>query len=244
MEKSIPSKQEVDFLLQEEFTDALFGLLADKALDRETRSFIEEEGKPPAESEMMRFSKLLDRSYTQYRRKKFFTVAYRVASRASMVIVAAFLILGVTVMNVSAIREPLMDWVFRYYSDHTEITFPDAEPAGLPEISFGYLPEGFTEVSIMENSTSKEYIVHSKEEYIRLSVHQLTGKMYIDTEGAIVRYENIGNGQIAMIMAKDYLDGSHIERITWHDNNLFYYIYSNTITEPELLKIIEEIIVK
>lgn len=249
MEKSMPTKQEVDLSLQERFTDALFCLLADKALDRETRSFMGEEAEPPTESEIRAFAKLLDRSYTRYCRRKFITTTGRILSKASMFIVAAFLVVSVAVVNVSAIREPLLDWVFRYYADHTEITFPDVEETiKLPkDVSFGYLPEGFTEIDVKNTSQGKEYMVYSEstqEKYIRFSICQLVGNMNIDTEDTTVRYKNIGDGQIVMITEKDYIDGNRVINIVWYDENLIYVLFSNAVSEEELFMIMESIKVK
>ena len=248
MEKSMPTKQETDRELREEFTDALFCLLAGKALDRETRHFMEET-EPPTETEVKAFSGTLDRLYTRYSRQKFFKTAYNVLSKVSVVIVVVICAFSVTVINVAAIREPLLDWVFQHRATDTIISFPDAEgKAELPEeVSFEYLPDGFTEISVKGNNKARGYTVNpkgTKEQYISFSMHQLTGRIYIDTEDAIVSYKDMGNGQIAMVIVKDYLDGNHVEGITWHDNNLLYILDSNAVSEEELFRVMESIKVK
>ncbi len=246
MEKRIPSKQETDLRLQEGLTDALFGLLADKALDRETRCFMEEKGEPPEESEIRAFSKLLDRSYTRYSRRRFLQKGYQILSKVSMVIVVAAVAVSVTVMNVAAIREPLMQWVFQYYTDHTEITFPGAEFHGLPEITFGYIPDGFTEVTEKGSSTGHSWRFTpegTKEEYIRFAVDSLTGVMNIDTEDAEVRYETAKDGTVLMIIQKWY-DDKYYTSFMWHDEDALYDLGSYCVSEEELYKIYEGLSIK
>lgn len=246
MEKRIPSKQETDLMLQEEFTDALFGLLADKALDRETRKFMAEKAEPPEELEIKTFSKFLDRSYTRYSRRKFLKRGYEVLSKVSVVIVVAIFAFSVAVLNVAAMREPLMHWVFQYYSDHTEISFPNAEFYGLPEITFGYIPDGFTELTEKGNSTGHSWRFTpegNKEEYIHLAVDSLTGAMNVDTENAEVRYEMAKDGTILMITQKWY-DDKFYTSFLWYDEYALYDLGSYSVGEEELYKIYEGLFIK
>ena len=244
MEKSILTKQEADRELREEFTDALFCLLAGKALDRETRHFMEET-EPPTETELKAFSGILDRLYTRYSRQKFFKTAYNVLSKVSVVIVAVICVFSVTVINVAAIREPLLDWVFRYYADRTQFSFPGAEGISeIPQISFGYLPEGFTPSYIQSSENGAIYeLGNSEGKLITLVEHQLTTVSNIDTENADVRYQVVED-YVCMIIRKDYEEENKMISVIWHDNTVMYNLSSNAVNEDELLEIVKGIMVK
>jgi len=154
-------------------------------------------------------------------------------------IVAVFLI-AVTItfaglMTVEAVRQKVIEFVVHVYHELTQYEYSsDKETAALPEIHFGYLPEGMEVVldKIPLDHFRSLHCENGSGQYLDLEIDAISqdkvGTQILDTEGSQVS-SCIVQGCEATVVSKD---GTHI--IIWADGNALYTIQSNlSLSEVE-----------
>lgn len=169
----------------------------------------------------------------------------RVILYTKRTVAAAMIVLTVSfagLMTVEAHREKVVEFVTHVFHELTDYRFvkesPDTGEVVLPDLTFGYVPEGFalTEDS-METATRRHFSYENTSgEFFRLTQQRITAdgdyRTILDTEGAQT-YPVTVNGNEGVFNTKNGYSS-----ILWSDGPVVYHL-RGTI-EPEELRAIAE----
>lgn len=156
-------------------------------------------------------------------------------------IVAVFLI-AVTItfaglMTVEAVRQKVIEFVVHIYHEMTRYDYTsDTETTELPEVQFGYLPEGMNLVTDeMETDTVRNLqFENTSGQYLDLmaiaTTNDGTDTQIINTEDAQMTIWTIRGAEMTVVSK----NGTNI--ILWVDENIHYTIQSDlSLTELKLI---------
>ncbi len=131
-------------------------------------------------------------------------------------------------MTVEAFREKVIEVVVHIYHELTLFEYSsDKIAASLPEIQFGYLPEG---LELVSDETSFDSVRHihcenSSGEYIDLDIDGISKNTalswVVDTEDAEVMTRILNGTEVTFISKKDR------QIAVWTDQNISYVLQSN-----------------
>lgn len=224
-----------------EITDELLYAHAGAARDLWLSTLPKDEDLPPFVPSA-RFERKMKRLLAQQRRSPGTNRALLYVRRTA---VAAMIVLTVSfagLMTVEAHREKVVEFVTHVFHELTDYRFvkeaPDTGEVVLPDLTFGYVPEGFelTEDS-METATRRHFSYENTSgEFFRLTQQGITAegdyRTILDTEDAQT-YPITVNGNEGVFNTK-----SGYSSILWSDGPVVYHL-RGTI-EPEELKAIAE----
>ena len=194
-----------------------------KSFERKIRKLIKQQRRTPRTNKILRYMK---------------------QTAAAVLVIAIFTFGGL--MTVEAYREKVLDIVIQVFEEFTEYRFSsndseqaDTEQLELPEIQFGYIPEGMQETENSTNPTGSLQITYEDDQnyFFEFSVMQIVNgdyDMILDTENSDY-YEGTINGCEAYFNTKNG-DSS----IMWIDENIVYDLYGN-IDMSELKAVAENI---
>lgn len=194
-----------------------------KSFERKMRKLIKQQRRTPRTNQILRYLK---------------------HTAAAVLVIAVFTFGGL--MTVEAYREKVIEIVIQVFEEFTQYRFSssdseqaDREPLELPEIQFGYIPEGMQETENSTNPTGRLQITYEDNQnyFFEFSVMQIVNgdyDMILDTENSDY-YEGTINGCEAYFNTKNG-DSS----IMWIDENIVYDLYGN-IDMSELKAVAENI---
>lgn len=174
------------------------------------------------------FQRKMSRLLRQQRRS---LQANRILHNMKRIVAAVLIVVTVTfagLMTVEAIRENVIEVVVHIYHELTQYDYSsDAEAAALPEIQFGYLPEGMELVSDEASFDSVRYI-HCENRsgkcmdlYIDAVTQSTAMSWIVDTEDAQVVTRILNGIEVTFISKKDR------QIAMWTNQNISYVIQSN-----------------
>ena len=225
-----------------EITDELLYAHAAAARDLWLSTLPRDEDLPPFVPSA-RFERKMKRLLAQQRRSP---QANRTLLYAKRTAVAAMAVLAVSfggLMTVEAHREKVVEFVTHVFRELTDYRFvkesPDTGEVVLPDVTFGYVPEGFelTEARLVNGGRRRhfEYKIASGELF-RLSQQGITAdgdyRTILDTEDAET-YPVTVNGNEGVFNTKN-----GYSTVLWSDGPVVYHL-RGTI-EPEELRAIAE----
>lgn len=194
-----------------------------KSFERKIRKLIKQQRRTPRTNKILRYMK---------------------QTAAAVLVIAIFTFGGL--MTVEAYREKVLEIVIQVFEEFTEYRFSsndseqaDTEQLELPEIQFGYIPEGMQETENSTNPTGSLQITYEDDQnyFFEFSVMQIVNgdyDMILDTENSDY-YEGTINGCEAFFNAEQ---GD--STIVWVDETLIYELYGN-IDMSELKTVAENI---
>lgn len=164
--------------------------------------------------------------------------ALRTGKTAAAVLLIAITVTFSTLMTVEAYREKVIEIVSRVFTEFTEFKFHTGEETGeLPDVSFGYLPEGMEE-TVSETYDGYRYILYENGTGKLFELNQLllgagdANTMNLDTEDTVSESFYI-KGEDAVMHTKN---GD--TNVLWTCRNVIYHLYGNL--PPEEMKTIAE----
>lgn len=227
-----------------EITDELLYAHAGRARDLWLSTLPKDEDLPPFVPSA-RFERKMKRLLAQQCRSP---QANRTLLYAKRTAVAAMVVLAVSfggLMTVQAHREKVVEFVTHVFHELTDYRFvkdaPDTGAVELPDLTFGYVPEGFelTEDRLVNGGRRRHFeYKNSSGEFFRLSQQGITADgdyhTILDTEDAQT-YPVTVNGNEGVFNTK-----SGYSTIIWSNGSVVYYL-SGTISPDELILIAENL---
>lgn len=242
-------------LLVEQYEDALFALIMDKVAEVEGQKAIEENqrlkesGEVVIPEELNRRCKQTIRCKTAGKHLKRYGKGFgKVLNKVAIVALMALLLFTTAFATSESFRVKTLNFVMEVFDDRTEIKFVPkdaaADSTAVPEITAGWLPEG-VELTREECSDTKrlyEYANSNEVAYITMNLIEMTSVgMALDTENAkTLSYQVQGEDAIMV-------DKGNIKQLVWKlhaDENWYCCVITENISEEDMLKFAENILVK
>ena len=191
-----------------------------------------------------RFERKMQKLLKEQRRTPKVNRLLRYMRQTVAAILAVAIISFCGLMTVEAYREKVIEIVVRVFNELTDYRFVShsnkADEIILPELSFGYIPEGMCEIANRITSNNRRYIMYEDKRGAFFEMNQRPvgddgdyGSI-VDTEDATCEVITI-NGIEANLNSKD---GNN--SIIWVYDNIVYNLYGN-IDLDELSMITEKI---
>ena len=142
-------------MLMEEYENALFALLMDEVAESEGRKAIEENerlkerGEPViSDTSRQRCMKTIARKTTQQDVKRYGRAASRVITKVAVAVLVAMLLFTTAFASSEDFRIKTLNFVIDTFDDRTKLSLVsgealDVSQTAVPEITVGWLPEGF-----------------------------------------------------------------------------------------------------
>ena len=143
-------------------------------------------------------------------------------------------------MSVSAVREPIVEFITNMYEKFVEIVFDQDDIAKSPETietvyTLGYIPEGYSlhEEVILDNRTSFVWVNNDFEQII-FTQYILAGNYSLDNENGDFEILHIADKKIA------YMNKYGTKKIYWNtEDYAFSLMLPASFSEEECLRIVK-----
>lgn len=242
-------------LLVEQYEDALFALIMDKVAEVEGQKAIEENqrlkagGEVVIPEELNRRCKQTIRCKTAEKHLKRYGKGFgKVLNKVAIVALMALLLFTTAFATSESFRVKTLNFVMEVFDDRTEIKFVPkdtaADSTAVPEITAGWLPEGFklTRTDALKANRVYEYANSDNTAYIAVNIMEMTSvSMALDTEDAKTLSLQVQGEDAIMV------DKGNIKQLVWKlhtDENWYCCVITENISEEDMLKFAENILVK
>lgn len=242
-------------LLVEQYEDALFALIMDKVAEVEGQKAIEENqrlkesGEVVIPEELNRRCKQTIRCKTAEKHLKRYGKGFgKVLNKVAIVALMALLLFTTAFATSESFRVKTLNFVMEVFDDRTEIKFVPkdtaADSTAVPEITAGWLPEGFklTRTDALKANRVYEYANSDNTAYIAVNIMEMTSvSMALDTEDAKTLSLQVQGEDAIMV------DKGNIKQLVWKlhtDENRYCCVITENISEEDMLKFAENILVK
>lgn len=236
-------------MLMEQYENALFALLMDEVAESEGRKAIEENerlkerGEPViSETSRQRCMKTIARKTTQQNVKRYGRAASRVITKVAVAVLVAVLLFTTAFASSEAFRIKTLNFVIEVFDDRTELSLVQGDTEGapqtaVPQITVGWLPEGFVLASEGKDDVSawRQYEAEDGEMISVLLIDLNAGGASFDTETAQMIPAEVRGRDAHLIV-----DGN-ITQILWRDENSvwLYTVTGRGVDVDTLMKIAE-----
>ena len=242
-------------LLVEQYEDALFALVMDKVAEVEGQKAIEENQRLKASGEVVipeelnRRCKQTIRCKTAEKHLKRYGKGFgKVLNKVAIVALMALLLFTTAFATSESFRVKTLNFVMEVFDDRTEIKFVPKDTAAdspaVPEITAGWLPEGF-ELTREESAGASRlyaYGIPGERACISVNIMEMTSvSMVLDTEDANSISQQVQGEDAIMV------DKGNIKQLAWKlhaDENWYCCVITENISEEDMLKFAENILVK
>lgn len=233
--------------LVEQYEDALFSLIMDEVAETEGRKAIEENqrlkesGEVVIPEELNRLCKQTIRRKTAGKHLKRYGKGFgKVLNKVAIVALMALLLFTTAFATSESFRVKTLNFVMEVFDDRTEIKFvpgdTDTDSTAVPEITAGWLPEGFelTHTDMHEANRVYEYANSDNTAYIAVNIMEMTSvNMTLDTEDAKTLSHQVQGEDAVMV------DKGHIKQLVWKlqaDGTWYCCVIAESISEEDMLK--------
>lgn len=241
--------------LVEQYEDALFSLIMDEVAEAEGRKAIEENQRLKESGEVVipeelnrRCKQTILRKTAKNHLRRYRKGFGKVLNKVAIVALMTLLLFTTAFATSESFRAKTLNFVMEVFDDRTEIKFVPkdtaADSTAVPEITAGWLPEGF-ELTREESAGASrlyEYANSNEAAYITTNLIEMTSVgMALDTESAkTLSYQVQGEDAIMV-------DKGNIKQLVWKlhtDENWYCCVITENISEEDMLKFAENILVK
>ena len=243
--------------LREQYEDALFALIMEEAAEAEGQKALEENRRLRDSGELaipdglrQRCHRAIAKGFAGQELRRVGRGVSRVVTKVALVALVGMLLLTTVFAASEDFRVKTLNLALEIFEDHTEITLTPDESiiassvdSVVPQLTAGWLPDGFALVEEGENSAMawKEFQNEEAGTQISITVFNLrTGRMSVDTEDAEMLPVQI-NGADAFII-NDTED--EIIQIIWQEDaasEWLIYVVGKGVSEEMLMKTAESI---
>ena len=242
--------------LREQYEDALFALIMEEAAEAEGQKALEENRQLRDSGELaipdglrQRCHRAIAKGFAGQELRRVGRGVSRVVTKVALVALVGMLLFTTVFAASEDFRVKTLNLALEIFEDHTEITLtPDdsiANSAGntAPQLTAGWLPDGFALVEEGENSAMAWKNFQNEEDGAQISItawNLRTGGMNFDTEDAEMLPIQI-NGADAFII-NDTED--EIIQIIWQEDaasEWLIYVVGMGVSEETLMKTAESI---
>ena len=242
--------------LREQYEDALFALIMEEAAEAEGQKALEENrrlrdsGLAIPDGLRQRCHRAIAKGFAGQELRRVGRGVSRVVTKVALVALVGMLLLTTVFAASEDFRVKTLNLALEIFEDHTEITLTPDESiiassvdSVVPQLTAGWVPDGFALVEEGENSAMawKEFQNEEAGTQISITVFNLrTGRMSVDTEDAEMLPVQI-NGADAFII-NDTED--EIIQIIWQEDaasEWLIYVVGMGVSEEMLMKTAESI---
>ena len=243
--------------LREQYEDALFALIMEEAAEAEGQKALEENRRLRDSGELaipdglrQRCHRAIAKGFAGQELRRVGRGVSRVVTKVALVALVGMLLLTTVFAASEDFRVKTLNLALEIFEDHTEITLTPDESiiassvdSVVPQLTAGWVPDGFALVEEGENSAMawKEFQNEEAGTQISITVFNLrTGRMSVDTEDAEMLPIQI-NGADAFII-NDTED--EIIQIIWQEDaasEWLIYVVGLGVSEEMLMKTAESI---
>lgn len=242
--------------LREQYEDALFALIMEEAAEAEGQKALEENrrlrdsGLAIPDGLRQRCHRAIAKGFAGQELRRVGRGVSRVVTKVALVALVGMLLLTTVFAASEDFRVKTLNLALEIFEDHTEITLTPDESiiassvdSVVPQLTAGWLPDGFALVEEGENSAMawKDFQNEEAGTQISITVFNLrTGRMSVDTEDAEMLPVQI-NGADAFII-NDTED--EIIQIIWQEDaasEWLIYVVGMGVSEEMLMKTAESI---
>ena len=243
--------------LREQYEDALFALIMEEAAEAEGQKALEENRRLRDSGELaipdglrQRCHRAIAKGFAGQELRRVGRGVSRVVTKVALVALVGMLLLTTVFAASEDFRVKTLNLALEIFEDHTEITLTPDESiiassvdSVVPQLTAGWVPDGFALVEEGENSAMawKEFQNEEAGTQISIKVFNLrTGRMSVDTEDAEMLPVQI-NGADAFII-NDTED--EIIQIIWQEDaasEWLIYVVGMGVSEEMLMKTAESI---
>ena len=243
--------------LREQYEDALFALIMEEAAEAEGQKALEENRRLRDSGELaipdglrQRCHRAIAKGFAGQELRRVGRGVSRVVTKVALVALVGMLLLTTVFAASEDFRVKTLNLALEIFEDHTEITLTPDESiiassvdSVVPQLTAGWVPDGFALVEEGENSAMawKEFQNEEAGTQISITVFNLrTGRMSVDTEDAEMLPVQI-NGADAFII-NDTED--EIIQIIWQEDaasEWLIYVVGKGVSEEMLMKTAESI---
>ncbi len=223
-----------NFVLNDEQLKKAFGIYCDNLLLELPRDDVLQESQAFSKSFETKMQKLIQRAKLSP-----WQLHYQMAKRIAILLLA-FTLGATALMQVDAIRIPVVRFFTEIHQTFTRIVFGAEDKAAvLPETIEqiyvpGFIPEGFNlEFELVDiNFAVQTY--HKENEYFELTQYCTTFALHLDTEG--VTLEELTKDGITY----SYFENKGIKNLIWEQNG-YVFICDGTVERDALIQIAESL---
>ena len=243
--------------LREQYEDALFALIMEEAAEAEGQKALEENRQLRDSGELaipdglrQRCHRAIAKGFAGQELRRVGRGVSRVVTKVALVALVGMLLLTTVFAASEDFRVKTLNLALEIFEDHTEITLTPDESiiassvdSVVPQLTAGWLPDGFALVEEGENSAMawKDFQNEEAGTQISITVFNLrTGRMSVDTEDAEMLPIQI-NGADAFLI-NDTED--EIIQIIWQEDaasEWLIYVVGMGVSEEMLMKTAESI---
>ena len=243
--------------LSEQYEDALFALIMEEAAEAEGQKALEENRQLRDSGELaipdglrQRCHRAIAKGFAGQELRRVGRGVSRVVTKVALVALVGMLLLTTVFAASEDFRVKTLNLALEIFEDHTEITLTPDESiiassvdSVVPQLTAGWVPDGFALVEEGENSAMawKDFQNEEVRTQISITVFNLrTGRMSVDTEDAEMLPVQI-NGADAFII-NDTED--EIIQIIWQEDaasEWLIYVVGMGVSEEMLMKTAESI---
>ena len=242
--------------LREQYEDALFALIMEEAAEAEGQKALEENrrlrdsGLAIPDGLRQRCHRAIAKGFAGQELRRVGRGVSRVVTKVALVALVGMLLLTTVFAASEDFRVKTLNLALEIFEDHTEITLTPYESiiassvdSVVPQLTAGWVPDGFALVEEGENSAMawKDFQNEEAGTQISITVFNLrTGRMSVDTEDAEMLPIQI-NGADAFII-NDTED--EIIQIIWQEDaasEWLIYVVGMGVSEEMLMKTAESI---
>lgn len=243
--------------LREQYEDALFALIMEEAAEAEGQKALEENRRLRDSGELaipdglrQRCHRAIAKGFAGQELRRVGRGVSRVVTKVALVALVGMLLLTTVFAASEDFRVKTLNLALEIFEDHTEITLTPDESiiassvdSVVPQLTAGWLPDGFALVEEGENSAMAWKDFQNEEAGTQISItawNLRTGGMNFDTEDAEMLPVQI-NGADAFII-NDTED--EIIQIIWQEDaasEWLIYVVGKGVSEEMLMKTAESI---
>ena len=243
--------------LREQYEDALFALIMEEAAEAEGQKALEENRRLRDSGELaipdglrQRCHRAIAKGFAGQELRRVGRGVSRVVTKVALVALVGMLLLTTVFAASEDFRVKTLNLALEIFEDHTEITLTPDESiiassvdSVVPQLTAGWVPDGFALVEEGENSAMAWKDVQNEEAGTQISItvfNLRTGRMSVDTEDAEMLPVQI-NGADAFII-NDTED--EIIQIIWQEDaasEWLIYVVGMGVSEEMLMKTAESI---
>lgn len=187
-----------------------------------------------------RFNKKMDKLFKKIERNSTYPTVKHL--KRIITVAAAILIIFAGLMSVSAIREPIVNFVLEFFEEHIDFGFSgDVSHEIEHEYGFSEIPDGF-ELTVKNNEGGTVYTeytnTHSGDIIILTQSITDSNEISVDKEHGTITKEFIGGNEVYIY---EHDSGNYINAIMIKDNYSLIIVYYGDIEKEEFIDLVKSI---
>ena len=235
-------------LLHEQYEDALFALLMDAVADSEGAKALEENSRLQAEPHFQmpdsvdsRSLQTIHRHFAKLKRRSVQKYTARALGKAMIAVGVASTLFFTAFASSETVRANTLNLISETFVEKTRFHFSGNQDSVVPQISAGWLPDGYS-LSNKESNVLSSWAIYENSKNSSIYVMYSYGEgsvVSMDTQNAKINYKEINGTPATFIYKADEI------QIIWEgkidDKTVFLRILGSGVDEADLIHVASEI---